>query len=368
MRTIVAISILLALVLSGCAAQNQGKPPIYKITAIGESKNYAVERVYFATDRNVTGSHEPNEMFGASLAALTYGSCEVSIPRDHRMGEMEAPNFLRLEFREDPEKHIVLLNVSTQTKDNFFSSMAERLRHSTSHSALLFVHGFDNSFADAARRTAQMTYDLGFSGDPVFYSWPSKGEAAISAYNDDAKQIELAQLNLTAFLRDFFARSDATNIYLVAHSMGNRALTRSISTVMSENPAWRPRLKEVILAAPDIDANIFKSQIGPSLAAMGSPITLYASSSDKALSLAKAINNGHARAGEAGPDLVIVDGIETIDATGVDTDLIGHSYYGTNRSILSDMFYLVREDKRPDNRFGIVAVNAGQHRYWTFKP
>ena len=31
------------------------------------------------------------------------------------------------------------------------------------------------TFKDAARRTAQMAYDLGFPGAPVFYSWPSAG-------------------------------------------------------------------------------------------------------------------------------------------------------------------------------------------------
>ena len=35
----------------------------------------------------------------------------------------------------------------------------------------MFVHGFNVSFADAARRTAQIAYDLAFGG-PGALSWP----------------------------------------------------------------------------------------------------------------------------------------------------------------------------------------------------
>ena len=41
--------------------------------------------------------------------------------------------------------------------------------------AFLFIHGYNVTFEGAARRTAQMAYDLGFNGAAVFYSWPSQG-------------------------------------------------------------------------------------------------------------------------------------------------------------------------------------------------
>ncbi len=43
---------------------------------------------------------------------------------------------------------------------------------------LVFVPGYNVSFVNAVRRTAQLAYDLDFGGVPVLYSWPSAGSAA----------------------------------------------------------------------------------------------------------------------------------------------------------------------------------------------
>jgi esterase/lipase superfamily enzyme len=137
--------------------------------------DFAVMRVFFATDRNFTGSEKPDDMFGVSRSTLSYGTCDVSIPRDHRLGELEAPSIWRLEFREGPAKHVVLLSAVAQPKDKFFTDLVARVRTSTRASAFLFVHGYNVTFEDAARRTAQISYDLAFEGAPVFYSWPSQG-------------------------------------------------------------------------------------------------------------------------------------------------------------------------------------------------
>ncbi len=81
--------------------------------------DFAIVRVFYATDRTRTASTKPAEMFGVGRAALSYGSCDVSIPRDHRMGELESPSIWRLDFREDPTKHVVLLSTVVSSKDMF---------------------------------------------------------------------------------------------------------------------------------------------------------------------------------------------------------------------------------------------------------
>ena len=86
---------------------------------------------------------------------------------------------------------------------------------------------------------------------------------------------------------------------------------------------------------------------------------------DKALQLSKKIN-GYPRAGDAGPGIVVLSGVDTIDVSEVDTDLIGHSYYGDNRSVLSDMFNLLRGQLPP--RFGLKEMIAGAFKYWRFSP
>ena len=332
--------------------------------AASTTQNYAVIRTFFATDRNLTGKTKPEEMFGVDRSSLTYGACDVSIPRDHRMGEVESPSVLRLEFHEDPAKHVVLLSTAISSKDKFFGDMATRVRANPTKSAFLFVHGYNVSFEDAARRTAQISYDLAFDGASVFYSWPSQGTT--SAYMIDEQNIEWAQSNLRGFLDDFFASSDAQSVYLIAHSMGNRALTRAVASILTDKPAIRDRLKEVILAAPDIDADVFKRDIIPALTTAGRTVTLYASSGDLALAASKKVH-GYQRAGDTGQGLVVTAGVETIDATGMDTSLLGHSYFAETRSILGDMFYLVRNGQRADERFGLRPVDTQAGRYWVFK-
>lgn len=172
--------------------------------------DYAVIRVFFATDRNLTRSKRSDEVFGVGRSDPSYGTCDVSIPRDHRMGHLESPSIWRLEFREDLAKHVVLFSVVVQSKDKYFTDIAARVRASVGASAFLFVHGYNVTLEDAARRTAQISYDLGFNGVPVFYSWPSQGTTP--AYTIDEQNIEWAQANLQGFLEDFFGRSDAQSV------------------------------------------------------------------------------------------------------------------------------------------------------------
>src|SRR5262249_8423076 len=124
--------------------------------------------------------------------------------------------------------------------------------------------------------------------------------------------------------------------------------------------------QEVILTAPDIDADVFKRDIAPSLTATGRPVTLYASSEDLALVASKKVH-GYPRAGDSGRELVVVPGVEKVDATYADTSLLGHSSFAESRSVLSDMFYLIRNGERADMRFGLRRVDAQAGRYWEFK-
>lgn len=325
--------------------------------------NHAVMQVFFATDRQQTGDRHPARQFGVARGPVSYGSCEVSIPRDHRMGELESPSLLRLQFRPDPDRHVVLMRTELATREQFFPTVAQAIAASGNRAALLFVHGFRVSFEDAARRTGQIAYDLGFAGVPLFYSWPSQGR--LSGYLVDEGNIEWAQAGLAAFLTDFLAGTQAEHVYLLAHSMGNRALTRAAAAVIAERPDLAARLREIILTAPDIDAEVFRRDLVPALAAAGNPVTLYASSNDEAMRVSKKVH-GYPRAGDGGTGLVVAAGLETIDASGVDTSFIGHSYYAQGRSALGDMYYLINQRLRANQRFGLHPVEVPGGRYWTF--
>src|SRR5262245_37856345 len=137
----------------------------------GTAKNAAVVRVLFATNRALVAGEAAR--FGADPGVdLSYGFCDVSIPRDHRMGELEAPSIWRLQFREDPEKHVVLVSTKSEAASEFYAQIATRVAESASRQALVFVHGFNQTFEDATKRTAQIAYDLAFDGPAIAFTWP----------------------------------------------------------------------------------------------------------------------------------------------------------------------------------------------------
>ncbi|HEY9691103.1 MAG TPA: alpha/beta hydrolase [Oculatellaceae cyanobacterium] len=325
--------------------------------------------VYFATDRkrednNLTqviyeGSRNPKE-------ELEFGLAKVSIPADHRMGYIERPKWWKLEFSEDINKHIVLLNIESWTQEYFQTKLRESLFQLEEPEILLFIHGYNTSFKDAILRTAQITHDLKFLGTAICYSWPSA--ARLEMYPSDENNIEWTIPHLKEFVRFLLTMVGAKSVNAIAHSMGNRALARVIKetdlSALSDNSA---SLRHIIFAAPDIDADVFK-QFAKDFYEKANFFTLYASSNDKALSASKKFHGGLPRAGDSGQEIVIVDGIDTIDASLVDTSLIGHSYFGDNRSVISDIFYLIKNNLLPGERVGLVAKKIRDLRYWLFQP
>jgi esterase/lipase superfamily enzyme len=321
--------------------------------------------IYFGTDRNYVKSKDLNDAFGIKRSKLKYGIVEVSIPHDHRIGEIESPSIWKFEFSEDPSKHVMLQSITILDKKRFFDKLAADIKTSKKKSTFLFVHGYNTSFSEAAKRTAQISYDLKFDGKAVFYSWPS--QASTFRYGKDEENIEWSQQNIERFLRDYLSKSGAEEIYLVAHSMGNRGLTRAIVEVMKDKPELRSKIKEIILAAPDIDADVFKNDIAPQMVSnTQKPITLYVSSDDLALKASKLIN-GNARAGDAGEKMVILNGIETIDATGVDTSFLSHSYFADTNSIISDIFDIIQSGQRALNRKRLLMAKLKENVYWKVK-
>jgi esterase/lipase superfamily enzyme len=331
----------------------------------GTAKTFATVRVLFATNRD-RAAGSPAQFGSDPATDLSYGFCDVSVPRDHRMGELEAPSIWRLELREDPEKHVVLLSTKSESAADFYRDVAARVAESTSRQALVFVHGFNQTFEDATRRTAQIAYDLAFDGPAIAFSWPSQG--SVLDYLKDQRNADLSAQSLERLLTQLKGSAKQITVHVVAHSMGNRVLARALEHLGESVQTSGPKpVREVALMAPDIDAALFRQAAGK-IAASAERVTLYASAQDSALQAARTLA-GYPRAGDAGQNLVVVPGIQTVDASSVQTSVLGlgHSYYADNSTILSDLFALIR-GRRPDERFGLEAVTAPAGQYWRFRP
>jgi esterase/lipase superfamily enzyme len=331
---------------------------VYSVPTNGSNKrsvqaNLVVQRIHFVTDRALIENSRTLEFSGyrAPTECYTFGYCDVSIPRDHRLGRLESPALTHFEFRPNPQNHVVVVSSDVMTQQAFESSFSNSR-------VLMFIHGYNVGFTDAVRRTAQIAYDTAHDGMAICYSWPSQHD--VLTYAADAQNAVWTAPHLH-HLFSGLCNASAQNIDVIAHSMGSQALVLSLhpSTDLSGI-----RLRNVILAAPDIDAAILRHNIG-AMQDLATKSTLYASCNDKALQTSKRIN-GYPRAGDTGAGIFIEPGVETIDVSAVNTDFLGHSYFGNNLSVVSDLYYLIKGQALP--RFHMAPVDVSGGRYWRFMP
>lgn len=318
--------------------------------------------VYYATDRNLVRSGE-QVSYGKERAALTYGVVQVSVPPNHRVGELERPAWYKLEFSVDPDKHVALRKVLALQKAAFYERVNQSLAGDLR--SFIFVHGYNVSFEDAALRTAQLAVDLDAAATPLFYSWPSQG--GLAKYPIDSQNAEWTEAHLRQFLEEFADQTTSKDIVVIAHSMGSRPTTRAMASLLARRPDLLPKFTDIVLAAPDIDADVFFNDLVPAYASAGKRITLYASSNDSALKASREFN-GAVRAGDSTPFPRTANGVEAIDVSDLDTDFLGHGYVAASPPMLSDLNLLIRKKMRPSERprLEVAATPAGS-TYWKFK-
>jgi esterase/lipase superfamily enzyme len=325
-------------------------------------ERYTVVPVLYGTDRAELSDREPNTWYGSGRGEPVYGVAEVSIPDDHKMGVIEKPSLWKLQFREDPEQHVIVLRIEPLAADSFVDHGQRMMSAAGKKEVLVFVHGYNVGFAEALRRTAQIAYDLHFDGLPVLYSWPSEG--ALPSYTVDETNVMWARPHFRTFMDLVREEFGADCVHVIAHSMGSRLVTETLAAAGPQTGPGQASLRQFILAAPDIDAETFKD-LATAFQGSVERCTLYASSKDKALVMSRMIHR-YPRAGESGPGLVVMKSVDTIDASTLDTGLSGHSYYGDNRSVLTDLFDLIRRGTSPGDRFGLVPKERSGMRYWLF--
>lgn len=293
---------------------------------------------------------------------LTRGVCEVTVPDTHQRGVVERPSLLRFEIRENQQRHIVLTSAVELPEQEFDRRLAETVAASPERDLLVFIHGYNVDFQSAVRRTAQIAVDLPFEGVPVCYSWPSQG--SLIGYPIDENNAQWTVSHLKQFLLELAERSGADSINVVAHSMGNRALAAAIQQISWQiEPAAEMPFDRLVLAAPDVDADHFRRDLAPAMLKVANQVTLYASSDDQALIASKGVH-GYPRAGESGDSIVVVEGIDTIDVSGIDLSLLGHSYYGDSESILRDLYEVIRSRLPARQRPALVPKQVGTLVYW----
>jgi esterase/lipase superfamily enzyme len=327
-------------------------------------------KVYFGTDRLPSGTRGVSKYFSGEANpaedALVTGVVTVSIPPVHKEGQVERPGtFLFLwERKEDLKKHFVLTELRVAERDEFYEELRGDVlqRSAEDRSALVYIHGFNTTFDQAAYSTAQIAYDLDFKGVPVMFSWPSQGK--LLGYHGDEETVELSSPHLQLFLERIARESNASRIHIVAHSLGNRLLTKTMGELVRQADI-QPLFDNVIMAAPDVNARSFQ-QLWPQIKVAAKRFTLYASSQDNALIASRESRGGRnfARLGEGGPNIVVIPGLDTIDASGIDTSLLGHAYVDSCKPVMRDLGLLIGKGFDPEKRK--LRQNREGLGFWSF--
>ncbi|WP_166415550.1 alpha/beta hydrolase [Cochlodiniinecator piscidefendens] len=333
--------------------------------------------ILYGTDRETHFDQKKSRIFSADRSGqLLLGEAMVNIPIHHRIGKIERPFHLGvfgydlLQFPENNLFHFtetrnkLLSEIDFKTNGSLRALVSEKYERT----AFVFVHGFNVSFKTAIFTAAQIAFDIGFDGPVYAYSWPSGGTTFDYVYDMDSTRITLP--HFSEFLNLISNTKGVDKIHIVAHSMGNVALGNLVSP---ENPYIEPSAKtefsQLILAAPDLDLQIFR-ETSDHFVSFGKGVTLYAARNDIALRISQIIRKGNPRAGdvptETGP--VVVEGIDTIDVSEIDTSFfsLNHSKVATSRNLLNDLGLLLRTGVRPpDHRTPTaVTVTSDEGKYW----
>jgi esterase/lipase superfamily enzyme len=145
--------------------------------------------------------------------------------------------------------------------------------------------------------------------------------------------------------------------------MGNRGLLRAIQRLTSQAAATAGvRFGQVFLAAPDLDVDLFRN-LGALYPQVAERTTLNVSARDRALEASHWIHRFD-RVGYA-PPVTVVDGIDTVEVTGLDLSILGHGYFAEAHGVLYDMHQLLRQNATPRSRLRLRAQkNLEGLPYW----
>jgi esterase/lipase superfamily enzyme len=318
--------------------------------------------LFYATNRRPVDSPQPVSFYGTDdTRALSYGTTSISIPSSHKPGELELPSLWKLEWSPNPHRHFVVRSVTPLNTTDAHAQIAASLGAARSKSLLIFVHGYNVSFLEASYRTAQLAYDLRFPGLAMFYSWPSAGRTA--GYLHDEESAQLGRIIFNQMLDELLALQ-FENVYIVAHSMGNRVVGGAIANRVQEGKDVS-KFREILLAAPDINVEIFKSEIAPKLAGITTARkTIYASSSDVALK-ASSVVHGFPRVGDTKAGVFVHSGFDTIDASNAAPLMrsFGHSYVLDSSVVLNDLEDVIVW-RRPVSERILRRLGVQPNLYW----
>lgn len=196
---------------------------------------------------------------------------------------------------------------------------------------LLYVHGYRESFESAAVSTAQLSHGIRFDGATALFTWPSAGTTF--NYVGDREAALWSRDALEELLLALANSPSGGRIHIVAHSMGTLLTLETLRSLRtSGGDAVTSRIASVVMAAPDIDFNLFArtvQKLGPD----ARKITVISSRNDLALAVSTQLAGGAMRAGAAERERLEALGVRVADASEFAGGLVNHDLFLSNADV-----------------------------------
>ncbi len=324
---IFVVAVLAPLALAAC-----GTPRVLDINRTVSADIAGKVEIFVATTREA--SAEPVYFSGERGPKLAFARLDFTVPRGHKPGELELPD----SGPGDPAKHFTVTNVRRLDLAPVVADVRREIlrRPASERDVLVFVHGFNTNFADAAFRFAQIVHDSGFKGVPVLFTWPSRGQ--LLAYPYDRESAYYSRDFLERNLRAIAGDLGTTRMDILAHSMGTLLTLEAVRQAsIRGDGTFGGKLRDIMLAAPDVDLDVFKTQ----MAEIRRPVTVFVSADDRALDFSRRFAGDKTRLGAvSGKDKDIIAELEKLGARIIDLsevasgDSLNHSKFASSPKVV----------------------------------
>jgi esterase/lipase superfamily enzyme len=196
---------------------------------------------------------------------------------------------------------------------------------------LLYIHGFNQSFETATLDAARLADGLRFGGQTVLFSWPSHNK--LFDYIADRESATWSRDALETTLDSLVTRTGPGRVHIVAHSMGAMLAIEGLRQLYAKEGAILvDRIGAIILAAPDLDPDVFSSSIAR-MRPLVDRMTVITSTDDRALAVATSLAGGP-RVGRVQKAKLQAQGLKVIDTSGTGWGIVNHDLFLSNAGVL----------------------------------
>jgi esterase/lipase superfamily enzyme len=357
-RAAVFFVIGLAVLAAGCASRPYGS------LIVGTTAPDASQVDILVATTRAPVVEPPGVMFGGARGrGLYFADIVVSVPPDaaRSPGDVEWPS----SPPGNPEREFVALRADrmdlAQAKANFNARVARK----PGRKVLVFIHGFNTRFEEAVYRLAQLVHDAHVDVEPVLFTWPSGGSVIDYVYDRDSAMYSRDALEV--LLQALANNPNVGSISILAHSMGNYLAIEALRQMSIRDRGLPSKIRDVMLASPDIDVDVFRRQIASIDAKpRTTQFTLFISRDDRALGLSSFLARTSTRLGALDPEkepyssILEQARVKVVDLTNVaSNDATNHSKFASGEVVTAIGDRLAQGQTLTDAKQGLVESLGG---------